>query len=581
MRRFAPLICLLLALACAFQMYRLNEREELWGHLPLAFYLLAWGAIALFLSRRNDPPANRRLLLSTASGFLLGVGFPGYLPLPFLLLVAWVPLLLLARETASARSLFWHGANTFALYNILAAFWITNTAFGAGVFAVFFGTAMMSVPWMFFVWTHRVSPKVAYLAFIAGWVSFEHFTFHWSMNWPWLTLGNGFAQWPSLIQWYEVTGALGGSIWILLVNVLIVHWYSSSTPRRAPAYLLALALLPMVGSIIRFYTYQTPAGETITVSSIQPNIEPHYEKFSEQVGDQLAIFIRLGQEALLATPGPVDYLVYPETSFRQIEEDRAGTAPAITALLDALPPDRLGYLVAGIDAYHLFRPGEPVTEAVRYLPQSDGTELAFEALNGALQVDPVTRDFQTYRKGVFVPGAESFPFRKVLFFLEPLVNSVGGTVAGRGTQTQRTPLDGTARVAPVICYESVFGEYFTDYIREGAQVAFVITNDGWWDNTSGHRQHLYFSSLRAIETRRDVVRSANMGACAFIDQRGRILSSTDYGRRGYLNGTLRLNDAITPYVRFPRLFARIAMLLTAMALLSNLAHTLRRRAGTL
>ena len=150
-------------------------------------------------------------------------------------------------------------------------------------------------------------------------------------------------------------------------------------------------------------------------------------------------------------------------------------------------------------------------------------------------------------------------------------------MGGRGTQEKRLPLSSPiAKIAPVICYESVFGEYFTDYIREGAQAVFVMTNDGWWANTAGHRQHLWFSSLRAIETRRAVVRSANVGACAFIDQRGKIISRTRYDQAGILRGTLQLNDARTTYVRFGDIVSRIAMLLAAMVLLSNFARSLRR-----
>jgi len=67
------------------------------------------------------------------------------------------------------------------------------------------------------------------------------------------------------------------------------------------------------------------------------------------------------------------------------------------------------------------------------------------------------------------------------------------------------------KIAPIICYESVFGEFVTDYVKKGAQALFIITNDGWWKNTNGYKQHLYFASLRAIETRRQVVRAANTG----------------------------------------------------------------------
>ncbi|MEM6770310.1 MAG: nitrilase-related carbon-nitrogen hydrolase, partial [Bacteroidota bacterium] len=122
-----------------------------------------------------------------------------------------------------------------------------------------------------------------------------------------------------------------------------------------------------------------------------------------------------------------------------------------------------------------------------------------------------------------------------------------------------------------------FGEYFTDYVKEGAQAIFVMTNDGWWDNTAGHRQHLWLSSLRAIETRREVVRSANTGICAFIDQRGTIRSRTRYDEATFLNGTLQLNDATTLYVRWGDIIARIAMLLTAMVVLGNFTRSLRNR----
>ncbi|MBB4080162.1 apolipoprotein N-acyltransferase [Lewinella aquimaris] len=580
-RNYSGIILLLIAAIIAYVMYDRTGREELWGYLPLALYLSAWLGITLLLTSKGSPEKRRRFYLSSATGVLLGLGFPGYLPLPFLLLVAWVPLLLLQREGLPAKSVFWHGLNAFLLYNILATFWVTNTAFAAGLFAVVVNSLLMCIPWMLFHWTSRVSPRVAYLSLIAFWVSFEHLHYKWSLNWPWLTLGNGFAEYPSLIQWYEVTGVLGGSAWILAVNWLVLRFY---LPRR-PSFswgLAAVVVLPMAGSLVRYLTYTPPPGETISVSAIQPNFEPHYEKFAGSQAEQLATFTALSREALASVSGPVDYLLLPETSFSNVEESVANTAPALRALMEALPEDKVRYFVTGISSYYRFKPGEAVTDAVRYYPGSDGGQVALEALNGAVQIDPETREFQTYRKGVFVPGAESFPFRKTLFFLEPLVNSLGGTVAGLGSQSERTVLEGErARVAPVICYESVFGEYFTDYIHAGAQAVFVMTNDGWWDNTAGHRQHLYFSSLRAVETRRAVVRSANMGACAFIDQRGHIVSRTFYDERGFLNGTLQLNDAVTPYVRFGDIPSRIALLLTAMALLSNIARTLRNRGTAL
>lgn len=583
-------------------MYWRMTREELWSYAPLALYLAAFGGTWLLRTYRKNGDVVADNKLSGLTGLLLGLGFPGILPIPLLLLVAFVPMFVLYRRLIAAEAsygkVFRHGYSAFLLFNILASYWVTNTAFGAGLFAMLTNSALMSLPWLVLYWTGRKSPKVAILAFAACWVAFEHFHYHWELNWPWLTLGNGFAQWPSLIQWYEVTGVLGGTAWILGCNYLAFKTFfaPAAAPTRnkigsdteetaselgtapkkkaSPLLFALLVVLPIIGSVIRYATYAPPAGNTITVASIQPNFEPHFEKFADrQQSAPLDTFIRLSKAALAV--GSVDYLLFPETSFRQIIEGEPLNNRPMQLLQGELKGLGAKYLITGFSGYKIFDEGEPVTKAVQYFPSSGDSEMAVEMLNAAIQVDLETSAYQTYRKGVFVPGAESFPFRDLLPFMGPLVASVGGTVAGSGTQARRLPLSSPiAKVAPVICYESVFGEYFTDYIREGAQAIFVITNDGWWDNTAGHRQHLWFSSLRAIETRREVVRSANVGACAFIDQRGKIISWTRYDKAGFLRGELLLNDAITPYVRFGDLVSRVAMLLAGMVLLSNLARSL-------
>ena len=572
-------------------MYWRTTREELWGYAPFLLYIFLFGAYFLLRnhSGKNGPPDGFQLPIYT--GVLLGVGFVGDVGFFPTLFVGFVPMFVLYRKLrerdAGYREVFRHGFAAFLLFNIFTTYWVTNTSFGAGCFALLANSVLMCLPWLAFYWTGRKSPRIAFLAFAACWIAFEHLHYNWGLNWPWLTLGNGMANWPALIQWYEVTGVLGGSAWILGCNYLAFKTFFAPTqswtaePQKTPGLiktlpLIALFLLPITGSLVRFYTYSAPETGTITVGAIQPNFEPHYEKFA--VGGEPAVidtFARLSKAAL--TDGPLDYLVFPETSFSNFEQDRPLRNGPMRILQGELTGTGLEYLVTGYSGYHAFQAGEPLTNAVRMLDRGNGTEFRYEALNAALQLDLKSREVQHYRKGVFVPGAESFPFRRVLFFLEPLVASLGGSVAGLGVQEKRTPfVSPKAKIAPVICYESVFGEYFTDYVREGAQAVFVMTNDGWWANTAGHKQHLYYSSLRAIETRRAVVRSANVGACAFIDQRGKILARTYYNEAGFLRGTMNLNDAITPYVRFGDMVSRIALLLAGMVLLSNLARSLRR-----
>ena len=109
-------------------------------------------------------------------------------------------------------------------------------------------------------------------------------------------------------------------------------------------------------------------------------------------------------------------------------------------------------------------------------------------------------------------------------FISKLLPSFGGTKWGYGVQKERSCFEHPAdslKIAPVICYESVFGNYVADYVRNGAEAIFIITNDGWWKNTNGYMQHLSYASLRAIETRRPVARAANTGISCIIDIRGK------------------------------------------------------------
>ena len=137
------------------------------------------------------------------------------------------------------------------------------------------------------------------------------------------------------------------------------------------------------------------------------------------------------------------------------------------------------------------------------------------------------------------------------------------------TQTERTVFtnDSGWGVAPVICYESIYGDYVADYIRNGANVIFIVTNHGWWGNTPGHRQHLQYASLRAIETRKDIARSANTGISAFIDQKGMIHQATSYWEPAVIRQDVLFNDYTTFYIRYGDIIGRVCILLAIVTLL--------------
>lgn len=560
----------------AYSMLARQAQELLWGYRAIPLFLGIWGAYVLIrLPKYTGPDNNLHWLgLSTLSGVLLSLGFPGWVPWPILLAVAWVPLLILAQELptedkASRWRMTRHAYHTFLLWNILSTYWVTNTAFIAGIIAITANAGLMTVPFVLFRLTKRYMPKLDYLGLIVYWITFEYMHMHWELTWTWLTLGNGLAQIPALVQWYEYTGVFGGSLWILSLNLLMLwgwnHWKNGGGLAHWGLRLSLVFFVPIALSLLMYYTH-TEQGVKKRIVVVQPNFEPHYEKFTVPERKQIERFLSLSNEVL---DQGVEYVVYPETSFGLVPLHQVNEYRSVRRIREYFQDYPGLNIVTGVDAYRVFGSKDVPSKYVRTQIKRDGSEMQYDISNAALQITIGQDSVSVYRKSILVPGAEIFPYKDLLFFVKPIIDRLGGTVAGLATQKERSNLVSAAGVvAPTICYESIFGEYVTEYVRKGAEAIFIMTNDGWWDHTAGHRQHLYFASLRAIETRRSIARSANTGISAFINQRGDILSPTLYGEATAIRGEIYFSDRLTFYTRWGDMIARIA-LFTAILLLLN------------
>ena len=580
------LLTLLVAAGTGYRMLDLYQNQMLWGHLPLFFFVSVWlSVVFLFWKKYTRHPKGLRWLgLSTLSGVLLSLGFPP-LPLTFLLFIAWVPLLLVEHEISREEekvSLLPYAYHTFALWNVLVTWWVGNTAFIAGFFAFFLNALFMCVPFLLFSKTKKVLPNLGYSAFAAYWLSFEMLHLNWEMSWSWLNLGNAFGQFPSWAQWYEYTGTFGGTLWILVLNILVFKLlrkggFSNSFKNiwqentGGVLKIIVIGLLPLTVSLFMYFGHEDE-GRDVEVVVVQPNFEPHYEKFQIPKEQQIERFIELAKPVLT---DKTEYLVFPETSFSGGEQ-RGIANNALVSRLERFMVDYPNLkLVTGISAYKIFDKNEPHTNATREEKRSDGSVIFWEAYNAAIQISPHD-SLQFYVKGKLVPGAEITPYRKIFFFLQPVVDALDGSLEGHGVSEKRKAfVSNSGKVAPVICYESVFGDYHSGYVREGAEAIFIVTNDGWWDNSPGYQQHLKFASLRAIETRKSVARSANVGTTCFLNQRGDVLLPTEYGKAAAVRGTIKFNDVKTFYVKWGDLIGRLAVFLSAILLLNTIAKSLK------
>jgi apolipoprotein N-acyltransferase len=385
-------------------------------------------------------------------------------------------------------------------------------------------------------------------------------------------MGNAMAPSPSLVQWYEYTGALGGTVWILLVNMFVfttlLH-YSERKKGKAPVTLwigLGVLLIPAFFSMLRYFTWEEK-GEVYKVVVVQPNIDPYNEKFAGM--DVLKQLERITDLADSKASNETDFLVAPETAIPNgIWEEDFKVHPYINYLKKWMGKYPNAQLVIGASTYHTFGPGETPSITARKFNDGDAF---YDSYNTALQID-CTGVNSVYHKSKLVLGVESMPFPETLSFLQEIVIDLGGTTGSLGKQDEAGVFQNPKSqgiVAPVICYESVYGEYVTEYAAKGANLIFVITNDGWWGDTPGYRQHVTFSSLRAIETRKAIARSANTGISCFVNQRGDIIQATPWWEKAVISADLAANPDDTFYVRYGDYIGRIcgyASLLAAAGL---------------
>ncbi len=581
-RLLLVLFFLSIAVWAGMSMFWQTQQELLWGYLPLFLLLGIWGtrmSLSLGNSYRNEPLRWKWLTLSTLSGLLLWLGFPTFSSTP-LMFIAFVPLLkmeddILASGVAhSGRKVFGYSYHAFLLWNILSTFWVADTSLMAGIFANFANAFLMSLPFLLFHYSRKVMPgKLNYLAFIAYWLSFEYIHLRWELTWPWLTLGNSFAAHPSWVQWYEYTGVFGGGLWILLANVLGFKLLDSFWSREKGKSLglglqwVVLIVLPLALSLWMYSSYEEKGVEKEVVV-VQPNYEPHYVKFRIPQNKQFKQYMDLAETVLSDS---TDYLVFPESAFGLVDTANVLAykyVKMLKAFLDQYP--KL-HLVTGLNGYTFLPPNTPWRKTMRVdVRTGTGDTIYWEAYNIAVQLTSNEDYVPVYLKSKLVPGAEIFPYYEYLSFLQPIVDDVDGTIEGNATQDKREAFIGKdgLGIGPVICYESIFGAYSTGYVKDGANALFIVTNDGWWDDTDGHRQHLQFASLRAIELRRSIARSANTGISAFINQRGDISKATAYNEEAVIKGTLFFNEEITFYVLWGDLIGRLAIF-TAIILLLN------------
>lgn len=517
---------------------------------------------------------SHKILSALLSGLLLSAAWPtwGIAPIAF---IGFVPLLLLEDRFAKGEKgkLFWLSFLTFLIWNVVTTWWIWN-ATPAATAAWVLNSLFMAIVFNVFHLTKKKGCNNAWGNFflIPYWMAFEQLTYLWAIKWPWLNLGNAFSSRIEWIQWYEYTGVAGGTLWILAVNILITNiilFFKSKETKKLFACIgieAIVLLLPIIIST-RMYNHYDEQGTDTEVIVVQQNCDPWNEQFDSQFYDQV-IQNNINLSLPLITP-KTKFVVSSESAIQEgIWLHEIDNAKALHTLHDYIKRFPQMAFVIGGTTYEFVPRGMESDFPARDI--GDG-EHFYYCHNSALLIDTINLQYRN--KSQLTPGVEAIP--EWMGFLKNYSITMG---IARGTlktdPEARVLTFGDHKVGVPICYESAFGEYVSNFCKKGADLLFVITNDGWWGDTPGYKQHFEFSKLRAIENRRCIARSANTGRSGFFNQRGDVLQQTQYWVPDAIRATLKANTKVTFYAQHGDYLSRIAVYLTFVLLIYWIAKSL-------
>ena len=508
-----------------------------------------------------------RIGLAVLSGLLFTIAWPsrGFAPFVF---IALIPLLFLENKIAKGEKahVFWLAFLAFLVWNVGTTWWVWNATPAAIAAWVLNGFFMTVVFWLFHVTKKAICPnRWGNFILIPYWMAYELFTYHWVGKWPWLNLGNVFSTVHNWVQWYEFTGVAGGTLWVLLVNILLGNAFIAALGRdKKVSYRNSIAsgfaiLLPLCLSFVMYNNYEEK-GEDVEVIVVQQNCDPWNEQFdANQYRETLQRNISLAEPLLT---DETRFVVSSESAIQEgIWWDDPESPWSVRCFRQFAHAHPQTAYVIGATTMEWVPEGQENDFAARSIPNSSHS---YYTHNSALLID--TLDMQHRNKSQLTPGVEAVPEWEFLKKSSLTVGIARGTLKTDSVATNMHFAN--HEIGVPICYESAFGGYVRQFTQKGADLLFVITNDGWWGDTPGYKQHFEFSKLRAIENRRCVARSANTGKSGFFNQKGDVLQQTSYWVPDAIRETLKANTKITFYARHGDYLFKGALIISILLLLA-------------
>jgi apolipoprotein N-acyltransferase len=500
-------------------------------------------------------------LLLIVSGIVLGISFPP-IPFPFTLLifVGLIPYFIVLKKRTSLASI---NKATFLFsffFSITTIYWVGSWSSEADPYLMLAGVALlfaypsvMLIPSTLYYLAKKVFPKFDALWLLPiFWVTIEYLLTLTDLRFPWVLLGHGLAKFNLIIQGADILGTNGLSLAVAYINVLLYKSFYERKPEEKfnlkPALIaITIFLCLLIYGILKVTSFEI-SKRTVKVGVVQPDLNPWDKWETGNLGQLTKQYLNLSQKCV---DDGAELIVWPETALPVYAF--GGTYAVVkNAIFNFLDTNKVSLLTGMPDIiYHYDLNNLP--EDAKYSKQGN---YYYRTYNAVIGLNPGSRQIQRYGKMKLVPLGEKVPFADQFSFLGDIFKwgvGITGWNIGKDTTVFKIYNDGidTIKVGGLVCYESVDPVFVTAFVRKGAEMITVVTNDSWYGKSSGPYQHKDFAMLRAVENRRSVVRCANGGVSCIINAKGEILAETEMFVKTTLVGEVPLQNEKTFYSENP------------------------------
>ncbi|NLA50098.1 MAG: hypothetical protein GX876_11635, partial [Bacteroidales bacterium] len=351
------------------------------------------------------------IILSLAGGILSGIAWSEWCT-GLILLTAFVPWFLIEDHLClnqgkyNLNSCFMYLFPGFMTFNTITLSWVRIASIPAAIAVI---TEMSFLMSFVFCMAHAIRKKAGrmagYTALAAFWLTFEHLSLHSTFLTPWVNLGNGLAKNILFIQWYDITGVAGGTLWILLSNIFLTL-FLVKYPRQKQAaliydtvWIMVITIPAVLSASIYRHLGEPPKRPGSEVVIVQPNIDPYNEKYSVPFEQQLDAALEIAEGSVTDM---TDWLILPETIVDDpVNEADPGNNKYVLTLRDFAAKHKDLNIIAGLVSYRIYpHAAKAPTRSSRITNLS---EYYADHYNSAFRIDAVT-DPTIYHKSRLVPG---------------------------------------------------------------------------------------------------------------------------------------------------------------------------------